>query len=253
MWKRFLFYSSFFVVLIVVFLYFVYKDEDLTKSLLPVINADVENFSFTNQDGKLITENSIEGKVYVAEYFFTTCKGICPKMNANMRRVFDRYKDEPNFLILSHTCMPETDSVPILKAYEVKMINGKLKKNEDGSYKIEYDSTTNPVQPGHPGGYKLQTANTNWNFVTGDKASLYKMARQSYLIDNNKPDSSQTLADEFIHTQFFALVDNQRRVRGIYDGLNEEEMQKLFKDIKGLLKEKITTKRFINGFSNTPN
>ena len=244
MGKRVLFYGSFFVVLIVAFLYFVYKDEDLSRSLLPVLNADVQNFSFTNQDGKPVTENNVEGKVYVAEYFFTTCKGICPIMNANMRRVFDKYKDEPNFLILSHTCMPETDSVPLLKAYEAKMINGNLKKNQDGSYKIEYDSTTN---------HKPQTTNPNWYFVTGDKAALYKMARQSYMIDNNKPDSTQTLADQFIHTQFFALVDNQRRLRGIYDGLNEEEMQKLLKDIKGLLKEKITTKRFMNGFSNTPN
>ncbi len=245
MGKRILFYGSFFVVLIVAFLYFVYKDEDLTKSFLPVINADVQNFSFTNQDGKIISENNVEGKVYVAEYFFTTCKGICPIMNANMRRVFDKYKEEPNFLILSHTCMPETDSVPLLKAYEEKMINGNLKKNADGSYKIEYDSISKPLNP--------KLLNTNWNFVTGDKAALYKMARQSYVIDNNKPDSTQTMADQFIHTQFFALVDNQRRVRGIYDGLNEEDMQKLFKDIKGLLKEKITTKRFMNGFSNTPN
>ena len=244
MGRRILFYVVFFVILIVAFLFFVFKDEDLSRSLLPVINADVENFSFTNQDGKPVTENNVEGKVYVAEYFFTTCKGICPKMNANMRRVFDKYKDEPNFLIISHTCMPETDSVPLLKAYEEKMINGKLIKNEDGSYKITDDSTTN---------HKPQTTNPNWNFVTGDKASLYKMARQSYRIDNNKPDSMQTMADQFIHTQFFALVDNQRRVRGIYDGLNEDEMQKLFKDIKGLLKEKIVPKRFMNGFSNNPN
>ena len=244
MGKRILFYSSFFVLLIVIFLYFVYKDEDLSKSLLPVINADVENFSFINQDGKKITEKNVEGKVYVAEYFFTTCKGICPLMNANMRRVFEKYKDEPNFLILSHTCMPETDSVPVLKAYEARMINGKLTKNEDGSFKIEYDSTDNG---------RRTTDNTIWNFVTGDKASLYKMARQSYKIDNNKPDSNQTMADQFIHTQFFALVDNQRRVRGIYDGLNEDEMQKLFKDIKGLLKEKVVPKRFMNGFSNNPN
>ncbi|MFZ1784324.1 MAG: SCO family protein [Ferruginibacter sp.] len=245
MGRRILFYSSFFVVLIVAFLYFVYKDEDLTRSLLPVINADVQPFSFTNQDGKVITENNVEGKVYVAEYFFTTCKGICPKMNANMRRVFDKFKDEPNFLILSHTCMPETDSVPLLKAYEARMLDGKLEKNDDGSYKIEYDTAAYTTI--------TKTVNPNWNFVTGDKAALYKMARQSYLIDNNKPDSSQTMADQFIHTQFFALVDNQRRLRGIYDGLNEEDMQKLFKDIKGLLKEKLTTKRFMNGFSNTPN
>ncbi len=242
--NRIIFYSSFFVVLIVAFLYFVYKDEDLSRSLLPVINADVENFSFVNQDGKTITENNVEGKVYVAEYFFTTCKGICPKMNANMRRVYDMYKTEPNFLILSHTCMPETDSVPLLKAYEAKMINGKLNRHADGSYAIDYDTTKNSQQT---------TVNTNWNFVTGDKTSLYKMARQSYKVDNNKPDSTQTVADQFIHTQFFALVDNQRRVRGIYDGLNEDEMQKLFKDIKGLLKEKVTTKHFMNGFSSDPN
>ena len=248
MGKRLLFYGGFFVVLIVAFLFFVYKDEDLSRSLLPVINADVQEFSFTNQDGKKITQNNVDGKVYVAEYFFTTCKGICPIMNANMRRVFDMYKDEPNFLILSHTCMPETDSVPLLKAYEAKMINGELIKNKDGSYKIEYDTTIqkSKVIPG-------AGQNPNWNFLTGDKATLYKMARQSYLIDNNKPDPDQTMADQFIHTQFFALVDNQRRVRGIYDGLNEDDMQKLFKDIKGLLKEKITTKRFMNGFSSAPN
>ena len=103
---------------------------------------NVQDFSFVNQDGKKITERDVDGKVYVAEYFFTTCKGICPIMNANMRRVYDEFKDEPNFLILSHTCMPETDSVPLLKAYEAKMINGKLEKNVDGSYKIEYDTAS---------------------------------------------------------------------------------------------------------------
>ncbi len=243
MGKRILFYGSFFSLLIVGFLYFVYKDEDLSRSLLPVINADVANFSFTNQDGKPIDENSVEDKVYVTEYFFTTCKGICPLMNANMRRVFDMYKEEPNFMILSHTCMPETDSIPVLKAYEARMIKGKLVKNDDGSYKIDYDSAASIQQTMN---------NPNWNFVTGDKALLYKMARQGYMIDNNKPDSNQTMADQFIHTQFFALVDNQRSLRGIYDGLNEVEIQKLFKDIKGLLKEKITPKRFMNGFSNNP-
>lgn len=234
-------YVLFFVALVSCFLFFVFKDEDLNKSLLPVINADVKDFSFTNQDGKTMTQNNVEGKVYVAEYFFTTCKGICPKMNANMRRIFEAYKNEPNFLILSHTCMPETDSVSLLKAYEKKIINGNLVKNADGSFKIdeEKQTTANP--------------NTNWYFLTGDKTALYKMARQSYLIDNNKPDSMQQIEDQFIHTQFFALVDNQRRVRGIYDGLKEDEIQKLIKDIKGLLKEKVVTKRFMNGFSNNPN
>jgi protein SCO1/2 len=165
-------------------------------------------------------------------------------MNANMRRVFDAFKDEPDFMILSHTCMPETDSVPLLKAYEAKMINGKLVKNADGSYKIVYDSTANN---------NLQTTNPNWNFVTGDKTALYKMARQSYGIDNGKPDTTQLMQDQFIHTQFFSLVDKQRRVRGmVYDGLNNDEVDQLISDIKGLLKEKITSKRFMNGFSSNP-
>lgn len=244
MGRKLLWYGIFFAVLLTGFWFFVFKDEDLSRSSLAVINANVDTFSFVNQDGRRITEKDVEGKVYVAEYFFTTCKGICPKMNANMRRVFDTYKSEENFMILSHSCMPETDSVPLLKAYEAKMINGKLVKNPDGSYKIEYDTTTNPNQ---------QITNPNWNFLTGDKTALYKMARQGYMIDNNKPDSMQNIADQFIHTQFFALVDKQRRVRGIYDGLKESEIEKLEHDIKGLLKEKIDHKRFMNGFSNNPN
>ena len=162
-------------------------------------------------------------------------------MNANMRRVFDEYKNEPNFMILSHTCMPETDSVPAMKVYEEKMINGNLSKNDDGSFKIVPGYTLKPV------------INPNWNFLTGDKTALYKIAREGYMIDNNKPDSTQNISEQFIHTQFFALVDKERRVRGIYDGLKEEEIEKLLNDIKGLLKEKTDHKRFMNGFSNTPN
>jgi protein SCO1 len=244
--KKLVLYVVFFTLLLGVFYVLVFSDYDFSKSNLLVRNANVEDFSFVNQNGKTITQKDVEGKVYVAEYFFTTCKGICPIMNANMRRVYDAFKDEPNFMILSHTCMPETDSVPLLKAYEAKMIDGKLLKNEDGSYKIAYDSATKPLNP--------KPLNLNWNFVTGSKASLYKMARQDYGIDNGKPDSTQLIKDQFIHTQFFALVDKQRRVRGmVYDGLNNEEINNLINDIKGLLKEKITSKRFMNGFSSDPN
>ena len=241
MGRKLWWYAIFFVALLAGFWFFVFKDEDLSKSPLAVINANIDTFSFVNQDGRRITEKDVEGKVYVAEYFFTTCKGICPKMNANMRRVFDAYKDEPGFMILSHTCMPETDSVPLMKAYEAKMINGKLTRNEDGSYKIQPGDSGKPV------------VNPIWNFLTGDKAALYKMAREGYMIDNNKPDSMQNISDQFIHTQFFALVDKERRVRAIYDGLKEDEIEKLLTDIKGLLKEKIEHKRFMNGFSNNPN
>ena len=238
--KKWWLYIGFFLVLLAFFYAFVFSDYDFSASKLKVINTAVPAFSFTNQDGKTITQKNTDDKVYVAEYFFTTCKGICPKMNANMRRVFEAYKNEPGFLILSHTCMPETDSVPVLKTYEQKMIQGTLIRNDDGSFKIAQAQ-------------QEVAQNPNWNFVTGDKTALYKMARDGYMIDNGKPDSSQLIKDQFIHTQFFSLVDKNRRVRGIYDGLKEDEIEKLLVDIKSLLKEKVDHKRFMNGFDNNPN
>lgn len=167
----------------------------------------VQDFSFIDQDGKIVTNKNVEGKVYVTEYFFTTCKGICPKMNANMKGVYDKFKNDKDFAIISHTSMPETDSVPLLKAYEEKMIG------------------SNPQFV------------SQWYFVTGNKDSLYKMARQSYLLDNEK-NNSINIEESFIHTQFFALIDKQERVRGIYDGLKPVEIARLDKDIQTLLKEK---------------
>lgn len=234
--KKWVPYVVFFAVLFTGYFVYVFATNDFSQSNLKVINDNIPTFSFVNQDGKTITERDVEGKVYVAEYFFTTCKGICPRMNANMRRVFEAYKDEKGFMILSHTCMPETDSVPVLKSYEAKMIKGNLIKTDKAKYTIYYDSTMGQ-----------NTAPTNWNFLTGDKTMLYNLARHGYLIDNNKPDSSQNIANQFIHSQFFALVDKQSRVRGIYDGLQEDEVQKLLKDIKGLLEEKSQT-RSLKGF-----
>jgi protein SCO1/2 len=236
-------YLAFFAVLLAVFYLLIFRNYDFTASKLAVINPLVPEFSFKDQDGKEITQRETDGKVYVAEYFFTTCQGICPQMNANMRRVFDQYRDEPGFLIMSHTCMPEVDSMPLLKSYEQKMIIGTLVKKDDGSYKISQAQGAEHIQPKNP----------NWHFVTGDKQKLYDMARLGYMIDNGKPDSTQRIKDQFIHTQFFALVDKYRRVRGVYDGLKEEEIQKLMGDIKGLLKEKVAPKRFMTGFTNNPN
>jgi protein SCO1 len=235
-------YLAFFAVLLAVFYFFIFRDYDFSASKLAVINPLVPEFSFIDQDGKTITQKDTDDKVYVAEYFFTTCQGICPKMNANMRRIFEQYKNEKGFMILSHSCMPEVDSLPLLKAYKQKMVNGTLVRRDDGSYKV------NEMQ----GGGGTPAGNANWHFVTGDKQKLYDMARLGYMIDNGKPDSLQRIEDEFIHTQFFALVDKYRRVRGIYDGLKEEEVQKLMVDIKGLLKEKVAPKRFMTGFSNNP-
>ena len=191
--KNWIWYVGFFVLLIGGYLLYISKTIGFSNSQLPIINERITPFAFTNQDGKKITEHDVDGKVYVAEFFFTTCKGICPKMNANMRRVFEIYKNEKDFMIMSHTCMPETDSVPLLKQYQLKMINGKLDSTKYGNFFISFDSSD----------FLKPVNNSNWNFVTGDKRDLYNMARHSYLIDNNKSDTTAKIADQFIHTQLF--------------------------------------------------
>jgi protein SCO1/2 len=241
--KKLWIYLGFFGVLLAGFYWAISDEHPFTDAKLVVINDSIPDFSFTDQNGKIISKRNTEGKIYVAEYFFTTCKGICPKMNTNMRRVYDKFKDEQDFLILSHTCMPEVDSTPLLKKYEQKMLTGEVVENKDGSFKLRSS----------PADTSKSYVNTNWHFVTGNKSELYRLARQGYMIDNGKPDSTQQIENQFIHTQFFALVDRYGRVRGIYDGLKEEEIQKLLSDIPDLMKEKIDHARFLNGFSNTPN
>lgn len=204
--KKLIFYLVFFVALVGGFYFLLSFTKGFFDVKLPVMSY-VQDFSFTDQDGQMITGKDVDGEVYVTEYFFTTCKGICPKMNANMKGVFEKFKNEKDFAVISHTSMPETDSVPLLKAYEEKMIG------KDPHYAAQ------------------------WYFVTGDKDSLYKMARQSYLLDNGK-NNSINIKEAFIHTQFFSLVDKQKRVRGIYDGLKPAEIARMEKDIETLLKEK---------------
>jgi protein SCO1/2 len=218
--KKFLWFAGFFVLLMAAFYFFLFSGTDYYKVKLPILNY-VPDFSFTGQDRNAVNQRTVEGKVYVAEYFFTTCKGICPKMNENMKTIFERFKNESNFAIVSHTSMPETDSVPLMKAYEKKMIGD------------------NP------------SFDAKWYFVTGAKDSLYKMA-QGYLLDNDK-NNSINIKDHFIHTQFFSLVDKQHRVRGIYDGLKPEELEKLEKDIERLLKEPMDKGSFNHSpFNNNP-
>ena len=216
--KKIWWIGGFCILLMSAFYFFLFAGTDYYKAKLPVLSY-VQDFSFTDQDGKQITNRNVEGKVYVTEYFFTTCKGICPKMNANMKTIYEKYKNEPDFAIISHTSMPETDSVPLLKAFEQTLLG-----------------TTNYTPPA-----------TNWYFVTGSKDSLYKMARESYLLDNDK-NNSMNINDQFIHTQFFAVVDKEGRVRGVYDGLKNDELEKLSKDIASLLKETKSRK----GFNNLP-
>ena len=235
-------YIGFFVVLVAVFLYAIRNELPFQKAPLVVINDSIPPFQLTDQNGRPFTKNQTEGKVYVAEYFFTTCKAICPKMNANMRRIYNKFYENPDFLILSHTCQPEVDSVPLLKAYEEKMLKGNLVTRPDGAYAISFTEQDK----------KKPLVNTQWKFLTGDKSQLYNLARNGYMIDNQKPDKAQKIENQFIHTQFFALVDRYGRVRGIYDGLKEEEVEKLMNDIPLIMDEKVEPTRFLNGFSNTP-
>jgi protein SCO1/2 len=215
--KKILWIGAGFIILLGGFYYFLFAGTDYYTAKLPVMTY-VKDFSFTDQNGHKLMQRDMEGKVYVTEYFFTTCKGICPKMNYNMQKVYEKFKSDSSFAIISHTCQPEVDSVPLMKAYSQKM-----------------------------------GAGPNWYFVTGSKDSLYKMARESYLLDNEK-NNSVNIADQFIHTQFFALVDKQGRVRGVYDGLKNDEIDKLNTDIKDLLRERTSGKVFNNStFSNNPN
>jgi protein SCO1/2 len=196
-------YTGFFAALVLVFYFVLTKViPGFTKKKLEPISY-VRPFSFTNQDGKTITEKDVAGKVYAVEFFFTTCQTVCPIMNDNMKIVYEKLKDQNDFLILSHTSMPVVDSVPQLKHFS--------------------DS--------------LGVNTSRWIFLTGRKDSLYNAARVSYTLDDPS-NNVLSVEDQFIHTQFWALVDRNGDVRKIYDGLKTSEAELLIKDARKLLKEK---------------
>lgn len=158
----------------------------------------IADFSFTNQNGKTITQKDYEGKIYVADFFFTTCKSICPKMTTNLVDVQKAFLNNPKVKLISFTVMPDTDSVSVLKDYAE--LNG--------------------------------VVDSKWNLVTGDKKAIYTMARKSYLaVKQGKPEEQY----DMVHTENFVLVDSQKRVRGFYDGTKKEEIQRLIEDINWLL------------------
>ena len=201
--KKNVFYIGFFITLIIVF-YFVLTAliPDFGKKKIAAISY-VRPFAFTTQEGKPFTEKDVAGKVYVAEFFFTTCKSICPIMNNNMRQVYEKFKNEKDFLILSHTCDPDNDSVPRLKRYADSM----------------------------------GVSSSRWIFLTGRKDSLYTMARISYVIDDPN-NNVVNIKDDFLHTQLWAVVDKKGNVRKrIYDGLKQSEVTAMIADIEELLKE----------------
>ncbi len=158
------------------------------------------SFVLTNQDGQSFIAEELKGKVHVAEFFFTTCKGICPRMNKNMQKVYQQFLGNNAIRFVSFTVDPAHDTAPVLKQY-ADLLKADIKQ---------------------------------WIFLTGNKDSLYKIAREQYLLSAADTAIAEA-AEEFIHTQYFALVDQQNRIRGFYDGTNEKEMIKLIADIRSLL------------------
>ena len=155
----------------------------------------IADFSLLNQNGDTITQDNYRDKIYVADFFFTTCPTICPIMTANLVEVQAALANDPEVLLLSHSVTPEIDSVAQLKKYAIeKGVN-----------------------------------DAKWNLVTGDKKQIYELARKSYLAVQEDGDGGPF---DMIHTENFILVDKQRRIRGFYDGTKEEEMDRLLSDIE---------------------
>ncbi len=179
--------------------------ETVDQDLLQVGQGHkIGEFSFTNQDGQPIGLKDLKGKVFVAEYFFTTCQTICPRMNDQMQRIQQAFKEETNFKILSFTVNPEVDTVEQLKRYaqEHQAIAGK------------------------------------WHFLTGEKTKLYEAARKYFfLLKKSEVENQGDVGSDFIHTNNFVLIDREQRIRGYYDGTNPKEVDKLISDAKLILQE----------------
>jgi len=158
----------------------------------------ISDFKLTNQNGKEITQANYKDKIYVADFFFTTCQDICPVMTKNMYQLQEELKNDNEILLLSHTVIPEVDTVEQLKEYAIE------NKVDD----------------------------SKWNLVTGDKKEIYELARKSYLA----VEDSNFNEFDMIHTENFMLIDKEKQIRGFYDGTNSEEINRLLKDIEILKK-----------------
>ena len=160
----------------------------------------IKRFEFIDQDSSLINNLVFDNKIYVADFFFTSCPSICPIMKVQMLRVYEAYKDVPNVLFLSHTIDPEYDNVTVLKDYATRM----------------------------------EVNTQKWHFVTGNKDKIYDMAQTSYYVGARE---NEQAPGGYEHSGAFILVDGKRRIRGVYDGTEPESVDKLIKDIQKLLAE----------------
>ncbi len=157
----------------------------------------VSDFELTNQNGKTVTQEDYQGKIYIADFFFTTCPTICPIMTKNMVAIQDEIKEDKDVMLLSHSVTPEIDSVAQLKKYALeKGVN-----------------------------------DNKWNLVTGDKKVIYELARKSYLAVKTDGDGGPF---DMIHTENFILVDKEKRIRGFYDGTDKEAVAQLLEDLRVL-------------------
>lgn len=172
-------------------------DQELVDSTLHYKKKyhTIADFELINQNGKKITQRNYENKIYVADFFFTTCPSICPIMTKNMAQIQGSILEDEDVLLLSHSVTPIIDSVPQLKKYAL----------EKG------------------------VIDSKWNLVTGDKKQIYELARKSYLAVKTDGDGGPY---DMIHTENFILVDKERRIRGFYDGTDGEDIQKLLEDLE---------------------
>jgi protein SCO1/2 len=161
----------------------------------------ISSFNLTNQDGELITEKTFEEKIYVTDFFFTICPGICPKMTSSMLSLQKKFANDEDVFLLSHSVMPENDSVEVLKSYaESRGIDSK-----------------------------------KWHLVTGKREEIYSLGRNDYFVEEDL--GLEKSKNDFLHTENFVLIDKNRRIRGIYNSLNKTAMRQLVADVETLKKE----------------
>lgn len=200
--------GAFAILCMGIFYAFLFIGNDYGVVRLPVLypSHEVRHFRFTDQRGRIITDDSMADKVYVANFFFTSCKDVCVTMNRNVKHIYDALHQFPDFMILSHTVNPSTDSVAVLAKYAQQW-------------------NANPNQ---------------WLFLTGPKQKLYNMARETYMLspDNRKDTITDNDVSDFVHTQLLALIGRRGRIRGIFNSLKPSDIRKCIKDAKILLNEK---------------
>jgi protein SCO1/2 len=216
--KDYKYFAIVFVILSIIIIAVIFNILNVQKPLPiiqpPMVNSElvdsslvdvrkyhkIANFSLINQNGKVITQENYKDKIYVADFFFTTCQTICPIMTDHMCFIQKEFKDDDDIMLLSHSVTPEIDSVAQLKRYAIKK------------------------------GVK----DAKWNLVTGDKKQIYDLARKSYLAVKDYGNGDQY---DMIHTENFLLIDKKRQIRGYYDGTNPDEIKRLIADIRILKKE----------------